>query len=334
MQVKKKKKLIFANVFLLLVMAAGATYAWFALNTLANVTVNEVQIAGHGDLEMTTAEAPGDTDWKAYLTLTESNYPNLSMIDVSGAGDGVFYRPKTVDNNGNPGESATWLNVSDDPALGTTLTENHNGANKDYMKIDLKLRAKSKDPVTVALKPGSELQTVAPSDKLTGADIVNKSAYGEFSKDCVVGGMRVSAATKNGETVDRKFTWIPRPEIKLTVQGENLETRTYTVNTKVTDDTETTTHRYVIGIGDDNKTPTYKENLEEKLIVGSIEDDTQYTTLVTLNDSSKNDGYVYGEVTFYVWLEGCDTEARRALVGGKFRLRLLLDTKDDIIVNG
>ncbi|MGN0557927.1 MAG: hypothetical protein ACI4IS_00550 [Acutalibacteraceae bacterium] len=332
MQVKKKKKLIFANVFLLLVMAAGATYAWFALNTLANVTVNEVQIAGHGDLEMTTAEAPGDTDWKAYLTLTESNYPNLSMIDVSGAGDGVFYRPKTVDNNGNPGESATWLNVSDNPDLGDTLTENHNGANKDYMKIDLKLRAKSKDPVTVALKPGSELQTVAPPDKLTGADIVNKSAYGEFSKDCVVGGMRVSAATKNGETVDRKFTWIPRPEIKLTVQGETLETRTYTVDTKVIGDADTTTHKYVTAEGN---TPT-EHNLMENLITGPItpETDTETTQFITLSDGSKYEGYQYGEVTFYVWLEGCDTEARRALVGGKFRLRLLLDTKDDIIVNG
>ena len=333
MQVKKKKKLIFANVFLLLVLAAGATYAWFALNTLANVTVNEVQIAGHGDLEMTTAEAPGDTDWKAYLTLTESNFPDLSMIDVSGAGDGVFCRPKTVDNNGNPGDDATWLNVSDNPALGTTLTENHNGANKDYMKIDLKLRAKSKTPVTVALKPGSELQTVAPPDKLTGADIVNKSAYGEFSKDCVVGGMRVSAVTKNQDnTVDRKFTWIPRPDIKLTVRGETLETRTYTVNTNVTDDPETTTHNYVTAEGN---TPT-EHNLTEKLITGPItpETDTEATQFITLSDGSKYEGYQYGEVTFYVWLEGCDAEARRALVGGKFRLRLLLDSKDDIIVNG
>ena len=331
MQVKKKRNLIFANVFLLLVLAAGATYAWFALNTLANVTVNEVQIAGHGDLEMTTAEIPTDTDWKAYLTLTESDFQNLSMIDVSGAGDGTFYRPKTVDNNGEPGSGTDWLNVSDDPTLGDTLTINHNGANKDYIKIDLKLRAKSKTPVTVALKEGSELQTVAAPDRLKGTNIANKSAYGEFSKDCVVGGMRVSAVTKNQDnTVERKFTWIPRPDIKLTVQGDTLENRTYSVDTNVTGDTVTTTHNYVTA---ENKTPT---SLTEKLITGSItnETDTNITQFITLNNSTKYEGYQYGEVTFYVWLEGCDTEARRALVGGKFRLRLLLDTKDDIIVNG
>ena len=333
MQVKKKRNLIFANVFLLLVLAAGATYAWFALNTLANVTVNEVQIAGHGDLEMTTAEKPND--WKAYLTLTESDFQNLSMIDVSGAGDGTFYRPKIVDNNGDPGSGTAWLNVSDDPNLGDTLTTDHNGANRDYIKIDLKLRAKSKTAVTVALKKGSELQTVAASNRLTlpnnANKIENKSAYGDFSKDCVVGGMRVSAVTKNQDnTVDRKFTWIPRPDIKLTVQGYTLENRTYSVNTNVKDDTDTTTHNYIKSVDSDGKTTT-KDSVTEKLITGKIEDNT---TLVTLSDSTKNDGFMYGEVTFYVWLEGCDTEARRALVGGKFRLRLLLDTKDDIIVNG
>lgn len=322
MQVKKKRNLIFANVFLLLVLAAGATYAWFALNTLANVTVNEVQIAGHGDLEMTTVEDPEPDDWKAYLTLTESDFQKLSMIDVSGAGDGTFYRPKTVDNNGDPGSGTTWLNVSDDQT-GTNLAENHDGENRDYIKIDLKLRAKSKTPVTVALKEGSELQTVAASDRLTlpnnANKIENKSAYGDFSKDCVVGGMRVSAVTAN----ERKFTWIPRPDIKLTVDGETLENRTYIVNTNVTGDSETTTHNYIKSVASDGKTTT-KDNLTENLLTGKIEDNT---TLVTLSEN-KGDEYQYGEVTFYVWLEGCDTEARRALVGGKFRLRLLLDTLD------
>lgn len=331
MQVKKKRNLIFANVFLLLVLAAGATYAWFALNTLANVTVNEVQIAGHGDLEMTTAEEPKVTDWKSYLTLTESNFTDLSMIDVSGAGDGTFYRPKTVDNNGNPGSDTTWLNVSDG-IIPSDTSENYDGANRDYMKIDLKLRAKSKTAVTVALKKGSELQTVAASNRLTlpnnANKIENKSAYGEFSKDCVVGGMRVSAVTAN----ERKFTWIPRPDIKLTVQGDTLGNRTYIVNTNVTGDSETTTHNYVTAEGN---TPT-EHNLEGNLITGSITDETNtnITQFITLNDDKKYAGYQYGEVTFYVWLEGCDTEARRALVGGKFRLRLLLDTMDKINANG
>ena len=50
------------------------------------------------------------------------------------------------------------------------------------------------------------------------------------------------------------------------------------------------------------------------------------TLLGTLDGTKNADGYYEDTVTFRVWIEGCDTEARRALVNGKFNLTIMLDS--------
>lgn len=343
MQVKKKRNLIFANVFLLLVLAAGATYAWFALNTTANVDINEVRIIGPGELQMTIADNPNEQDWSPYLLISESDdlFKELKMIDVTGEGNGTFYRPKSVGNDGQPaagdagtsGGTVTWINVSDGNTTETT-NGGHDGANKDYIRINLKLRAttpKSGKNIKVSLKPGSKLETVASPSNLQNDDdpkkIENKSTFGNFSKDYVVGGMRVSAVTVSGESRERKFTWIPRTDVMLKVDSDAQNNNTYQIltDTRITgaDATEVITHKYVSP--SDSYNTTILDN--NSVIAGQIEDTTQNTELVTLTGTNYS-GYKDGEVTLYIWLEGCDTEARRALVGGRFRLNLLLDTEE------
>lgn len=337
MQVKKKRNIIFANVFLLLVLVAGATYAWFAINTTANVTVSEVEVKGPGELEMKLIEQDAKK-WTTNLTLTEIDFDKLKMVDVSGKGNGIFYRPNSVGATGEPAANAKWLDVSSNvtnPENTDNLdTVDHNGANKDYMKIDLQLRAQSDSDnlksIDVYLKEGSKISTVAPTAKLDGADAENKSTFGNFSKDYVVGGIRVSAMPNSTVTTDDPlFLWIPEPNVEL---NYNSETKTYSIlTTPVNDQTK---HTYV-SIINNNATPKYSTELytaEGKVISGQIapskgESKGTEREIVSLN---KNDttGYYEGRATFYVWLEGCDTEARRALVGGKFRLQLLLDTKE------
>lgn len=334
MQVKKKRNLIFANVFLLLVLVAGATYAWFAINTTANVTVSEVEVKGPGELEMKIRDQ-ADAKWSTNLTLTETDFANLKMVDVSGKGNGTFYRPNAVDGDGNPGATATWLNVSADQTIGAPVTGNHNGANVDYMQINLDFRARSNsgaDSIKLILKAGSKISTVAPTAKLKGPDAENKSTFGDFSKDYVVGGIRVSAmpdsTTITGEPI---FVWIPEPNVELKVDTTG-ETKTYSILT--TPEKDQTKHTYVSSINN-NPTPTYTTDTltgDNSAISGQItpsEGESKGTEKEIVSLTKKNStGYYEGSATFYVWLEGCDTEARRALVGGKFRLQLLLDTKE------
>lgn len=330
MQVKKKRNLIFANVFLLLVLAAGATYAWFAINTSANVTLSEVEVKGPGELLMKLT-SPIETEWTTNLVLKENDFAKLKMVDVSGKGNGTFYRPKAVDGNGNPGDGTDWLNVSVGQEGGTATT-NHNGANVDYMQISVDFKAQSDnnpDSIDLILKAGSKISTVAPTAKLQNEDpdlIENKSTFGNFSKDYVVGGIRVSAMPDSGVSTDNPiFLWIPEPNVELKVDGEG-ENKTYSILTNP--ETDQPKHTYVNSISNSGN-PKYStvDFTGEKLISGQITSGASGTEkpIVTLTDTN-SDGYYTGSATFYVWLEGCDTEARRALVGGRFRLQLLLDT--------
>ena len=50
------------------------------------------------------------------------------------------------------------------------------------------------------------------------------------------------------------------------------------------------------------------------------------TKLASLSGTADENGYHYGKATFTIWLEGCDTEARKALIGGSFNLSLVFDT--------
>ena len=51
-------------------------------------------------------------------------------------------------------------------------------------------------------------------------------------------------------------------------------------------------------------------------------------TLATLTGTTDEFGYYTDSVDFYIWLEGCDNEARRAFVGGKFKVYLNIVSED------
>ena len=50
------------------------------------------------------------------------------------------------------------------------------------------------------------------------------------------------------------------------------------------------------------------------------------TKIAQLTGEPDANGYYTSQATFTVWIEGCDTEARRALVDGKFDLTLAIDS--------
>ena len=85
------------------------------------------------------------------------------------------------------------------------------------------------------------------------------------------------------------------------------------------------THMYY---GDDFNLKT----MDELKTVTTDLPDTSSTTepaakykIASLTGTPDENGFYTAYATFNVWIEGCDTEARRALVGGKFNLSLNID---------
>lgn len=308
MQNKKKKYLAVANVFLLLLLIAGATYAWFAINLSSNVAANNVTIKADGSLELSINQ----TDWETALNINADSYDqfkNLKFIDVSGIGDGVFYHPNDVDDNGNAVNDKGWIQLNDNDM--STDTD----VNKSYMKFTLYMR--SEEPLQVSLGAATSFNPAGST--LTGVDSDNKSKYGDFSRDCIVGAMRVSMCDQAG---DRMFTWLPRPEIRLEQTDDVFSIRTDVTDNVHTYITDTTGATASISPSDGDDTYyagdfNFGESGERELL-----------TLTKVDESSN---YYTGQVTIYVWLEGCDTEARRALVGGRFSLNIKLVSEDATI---
>lgn len=170
--------------------------------------------------------------------------------------------------------------------------------------------------------------------------------HGE-SADTIVG-------TKQTEYVNTPLLlWIPRPDIYLNNNptGSSLrekETSGWALNTNVPfsqrfnlhSDAQinasysTYEHQYynVFSVGQ-NETPaivTYNDAVASVLDTSAPANTNKVTfgskqSLITLNhiNDANNDGvpddqYYYGKVRVRIWLEGTDSESRRALAGGKF----------------
>lgn len=346
MQSRKTKKLIIANSLLLTFLAVGFAYAWFAANYRSSVDSDQVEVIADSALEISfTGE---DGTWKNYLNLADSNsgitWSNLEFKDITGSGDGTFFRPTLSQFDG-------YAQVDTDTPL-TTLDAS--SINKDYIKFDLYMR--STDKLNVYLGDGSQVQPLAadgrtnnnligPYADATAQDLYHKSSYGDFSKDIVAGAVRVSASNPTYDTsIDHIFTWIPRPNIYLDLATNAAlpADKTYKELLKTdasSSDTYTNgnpyVHTYYASAGATNTT-----DLEsDKTVTGDIVKNSSGTGSFDTNKAKlklstlavpKGNNYYQEKVTIYIWLEGCDNEARRAFVGGKFKVSLGLTAEDYI----
>jgi hypothetical protein len=189
---------------------------------------------------------------------------------------------------------------------------------------------------------------------LTMKQVYNQSTYGDFSKDAVVGSLRVAFLEyeKKGDDPDLSYSdlltskldnnlkttpsllWIPRPDILM---NDNNETSGWTLSTgvasgstyshqyydvfnKVYDSVEdaTVAHREVIT---DNRSCVAASEITSS---GVIFNDTERIVSVNVpgadNNNDNEPDYYYGKVRVRIWIEGTDSEARRAITGGNFRL--------------
>ena len=313
------KSLVMKNLIVMAVLIAIAltgVISWFTNKTEAtadgiNVTCEapdglEVAIVPHGSNEKLNYQT-GKIDLTKCESLLDL-FSNLSFEELTS--DGLhFYKPKLNQSGSTVTVDTTdkWLDAED------YAYKNHSeGTSIPYLSLDIYMR--SENAHTIVL--GSDKYIKPNSDKLNGADSGNKSELGDFSKDCIVGAVRMSTVVGNEPKL-----WIPAPNILYDYDNG-------TVSTKITDkNSESFKHKYweVTDLQ-----PSSDEQVAEDVIVNNNCDyKIGKNDALNIALSQDNDDKLFkANFTLNIWVDGEDTEARQAMVGGKFTASIKLKISD------
>lgn len=320
----KTKMIIVVNLFLIFALMTVSVYAWFASQVDNRVDAYDIQVESDNALELSFDEEM----WSGSLNLAdlknadgESVLDTMKFVEVTGNGS-AFNIPQLTQktNYALVNTAVKW-----DPAV----------PNQDYLEFTVYMR--SKDKLSVYLSSDSKASPA--SSVVKGADCGNPSSYASgantFSKDCIVGALRVSY----NNTANSKFIWITNPEFHL---NNTIGSSDYTMDTNAGSTTYangSSTHAEGSNFYWNNPKTHYYYNSSRALTtytsgntLSALPDTVSTAPAVTttklaeLTGTVDANGYYYGETTFRIWIEGCDTEARRALVDGKFNLSMVLDS--------
>lgn len=313
------KSLVMKNLIVmavLIILALTGVISWFTNKTKAtadgiNVICEapkglKIAVVRHGE------EAPDvndETQWsEGEITLTKDAYPFLkeqSIIEITSDGTD-FYKPKLTQENGKakPDTSGVW-----------------DVADKDsYLSIDVYM--KTGEDHVVYLNSGTEISPI--STTLTGEQSGNKSDDGNFSKDCIVGAVRLSTVSTVNRTDDPtiKNLWIPAPQIHY-----DSDKKEVTLNNTSGD---TFKHKYwKVAKNSDGKTgmPQGTTPVEYEGVITNTNNDFKLgenCKFANLTKKQPSDKYATGMTTVNIWVDGEDDEARFAMVGGKFKATIKL----------
>lgn len=296
--------------------------AWFTDKRSAEANGIEVECQAPDGIEIAVVghDAPVPANDKytvGNITLNKTNckfLENLQLTEITG--DGTFFRKPALIQSGGQAHVDTKAEWSEPTA------------NEHYLSFDLYIRSKSQYNISIGKK--STIKPDAP--QLTtqdGTGIKNKSKYGNFSRDSVVGAVRFSVVDYKSAPPSKKLLWLPAPNILL-----EQTTDVYTLS----DDKE----------NGDSYSHVYYNTKKEKKTVSSTDVDSAFVvnnkgfvdgkftyelgknkSIAELKKSSDTDtDPYYGDygamVTCNMWIEGEDAEARLALVNGKFKVNLVL----------
>lgn len=309
------KSLVMKNLIVmavLIIIALTGVISWFTNKTEAtadgiNVTCEtpkglKIAVVRHGE------EAPDvndDTQWsEGEITLTDDKYTFLkeqSIIEITSDGTD-FYKPKLTQENGKakPDTSSEW-----------------DVADKDsYLSIDVYM--KTGEDHVVNLNSGTEISPI--STTLTGEQSGNKSDDGDFSKDCIVGAVRLSTVNSTDSTI--KNLWIPAPQIHY-----DSEEKKVTLGNISGDTFE---HKYwKVAKNSDGKTgmPQGTAPVKYEGVITNTNDNFKLgknCKFAELTKKQPSDKYATGMTTVNIWVDGEDDEARFAMVGGNFKATIKL----------
>lgn len=307
-----RKLIIIVNLFLIFSLTVVSVYSWFSAHVDNSVNAYDITVQSPNNLEISfDGEAWGNSLNLASLKTSDGKSNLLDTVkfaEVTGDGESFWIPQLSQQNN--------YAEVNTDGNWSQATV------NEDYLKFTVHMR--SKDKLNVYLSSSSFVTPVA--SVLTGANCDNPSEYSEgdnaFSKDLIAGAVRVSFLN----SADSRYIWIPNPQY-------HLNNRIGSTEYSMTVNAEATTYADGIGtLGNDfvwnNPFKHYYYNSEK--VVSEYEntltslDVSNSTHLASLTDAAGD--YYTASVTFCIWIEGCDTEARRALMDGRFNLSLIFDS--------
>lgn len=322
---RKTGRMIAKNLIVLFTVALAGfcgIQAWFTDKSSAEADGINVECQAPDGIKIAVVKhndpAPKDTEYTVgNIKLNKTNckfLENLQLTEITGDGTD-FYKPALIQTGGQAqvDTKADWS-----PAA----------ANQHYLSFDLYIRSKSQYNIAIGKK--STIKPDAPQlTSQDGTGIKNKSKYGNFSRDSVVGAVRFSVVDYKSAPPSKKLLWLPAPNILL-----EQTTDVYTLS----DDKE----------NGDSYSHVYYNTKKEKKTVSSTDVDSAFVvnnkgfvdgkftyelgknkSIAELKKSSDTDtDPYYGDygamVTCNMWIEGEDAEARLALVNGKFKVNLVL----------
>lgn len=315
---RKTGRMIAKNLIVLFTVALAGfcgIQAWFTDKRSAEANGIEVECQAPDGIEIAVVGHGGDAPAKytvGNITLNKTDYPfleNLQLTEITG--DGTFFRkPALIQSGGqaNVDTKAEWSEPT---------------ANEHYLSFDLYIRSKSQYNISIGKK--STIKPDAP--QLTtqdGTGIKNKSKYGNFSRDSVVGAVRFSVVDYKQDPPSKKLLWLPAPNILL-----KQTTDEYTLSDNMPSgesyshvyyDTKKE-HQTVSSTADDNAFVVNNDGFVDGKFTYEL---GKNQNIAQLKKSSENDQFYSAMVTCNMWIEGEDAEARLALVNGKFKVNLVL----------
>lgn len=321
---RKTGRMIAKNLIVLFTVALAGfcgIQAWFTDKRSAEANGIEVECQAPDGIEIAVvghgAPAPANDKYTVgNITLNKTNckfLENLQLTEITG--DGTFFRKPALIQSGGQAHVDTKAEWSEPTA------------NEHYLSFDLYIRSKSQYNIAIGKK--STIKPDAPQlTSQDGTGIKNKSKYGNFSRDSVVGAVRFSVVDYKSAPPLKKLLWLPAPNILL-----EQTTDEYTLSDDMPSG-ESYSHVYY----DTKKAQqTISDSKTDSAFVvnnkGFVDGKFTYEldknqTIARLEKPSgthqENDQFYSAMVTCNMWIEGEDAEARLALVNGKFNVNLVL----------
>lgn len=322
---RKTGRMIAKNLIVLFTVALAGfcgIQAWFTDKSSAEADGINVECQAPDGIKIAVVKhndpAPKDTEYTVgNIKLNKTNckfLENLQLTEITSDGTD-FYKPALIQTGGQAqvDTKADWS-----PAA----------ANQHYLSFDLYIRSKSQYYIEIGKK--STIKPDAPQlTSQDGTGIKNKSKYGNFSRDSVVGAVRFSVVDYKSAPPLKKLLWLPAPNILL-----EQTTDVYTLSDDMPSG-ESYSHVYY----DTNRVQhtVSSTDVDKAFVVNNDGFDGgkftyelgQNQNIAQLKKSSDTDtDPYYGDygamVTCNMWIEGEDAEARLALVNGKFKVNLVL----------
>ena len=250
---RKTGRMIAKNLIVLFTVALAGfcgIQAWFTDKSSAEADGINVECQAPDGIKIAVVKhndpAPKDTEYTVgNIKLNKTNckfLENLQLTEITGDGTD-FYKPALIQTGGQAqvDTKADWS-----PAA----------ANQHYLSFDLYIRSKSQYNIAIGKK--STIKPDAPQlTSQDGTGIKNKSKYGNFSRDSVVGAVRFSVVDYKSAPPSKKLLWLPAPNILL-----EQTTDAYTLS----DDKE----------NGDSYSHVYYNTKKEKITVSSTDVDSAF----------------------------------------------------------